>query len=1364
MLDSSLLDEFITGRVEPHIYAFSTNTIPNYLKVGDTYRPVSERLREWRVCYPNLEPQYDAKALISDEVYFRDFSVHQYLETDKKRIRLAAADIPQGIYYSREFFREATSADVQDAIEDIEKDYSEKTQKYQFYNVETLRPETTHYARTETFSPRPNQEAAISNFNAARANGRTNLLMYAVMRFGKSFTSMCCALEMGAKLVVVVSAKADVLSEWKRTVESHVKFEQYEFIAAKELKRNNHAITDLMAAGKRVVVFLTLQDLQGKVIKDRHREVFGQDIDLLLVDETHFGARAQKYGAVLASAYNYETDIRNIKDEDDCVDSETADKIIKTITAKITIHLSGTPYRILMSSEFKKEDIIAFYQFTDIETDKENWDKEHILGDDVKEWDNPYYGFPQMVRFAFNPNESSRNRLAELKNSGVTYAFSALFKPLSIRKTADGLHKKFKYEKEILDLLEVIDGTKEDDELFGFLGYDKIKEGKMCRHIVIVLPYCAACDALESLIKDNADRFVNLSDYEILNIAGVDVPNAHPSPKEVKNKIRECESNDKKTITLTVNRMLTGSTVPEWDTMIYLKDTASPQEYDQAIFRLQNQYIKTFTDNEGHTIKLNMKPQTLLVDFDPNRMFVMQEQKSKIYNANTDIGGNTELQRRIELELRYSPIVTVNSNKIEQVSASDIMRAVSDYRQDKGIREEASEIAVDLGILDDPIIRAAIERENEIGSGKGLALPAHQPRDGGGEEIDIPPVPSETDDKGSADGGTTDTGTGDGETQPSGGSETDGDARDREKTLKKKMQSHYMRLLLFAFVTKDRVISLADIIDKMDGAENSRIAANLGLDKTVLSQINGKINKFVLSDLDYKIQDINDLSQDTHKSPAEKAGIAIQKFGKLGDAIVITPDNICDDMVGLLPEECLTALPETGGKLLDIAGTAGEFALALHKRMTALGVPRETVENSIYTIPKSSLCYELIRKVYEMLGLNTQNIAGNFVATDLLDIKVGNEIDFDRVNDILTQNKPFEEIGLEDTPNKGEEKVKFEAIVGNPPYQESIGSETNDSLSSQLFPWFMKGAISLKAQYVSLITPARWFAGEAQDKSFVKLRRFIRENNHIEKIFYYKNEREVFPDVEIKGGIDFFLYNKDFVSDLEFTTIINNEKTCERRPLFIKGLDVIIADSKSVIIIKKVLNSSDFTSLTTITTGRNPFGIIGKDEVVKAVSVESYSDGLCELRCKGNLIRWIEKNKIRKNIELFTKKYKVFISKSAGNPNSDFKVIGSPYIGGLNSACTDSLITIGAFDTEEEAVNCRKYVLTKFLRYLVSTLKNSQNVTQIVYGYVPLQDFTESSDIDWSKSVEEIDQQLYAKYGLTEEEIAFIEKTIKPMD
>ena len=142
----------------------------------------------------------------------------------------------------------------------------------------------------------------------------------------------------------------------------------------------------------------------------------------------------------------------------------------------------------------------------------------------------------------------------------------------------------------------------------------------MCRHIVIVLPYCASCDALEYLIKEHKEEFLNLKEYEIINISGVDNQNLYISTEDIKNKIKECENNGIKTITLTVNRMLTGTTVEYWDTMIYLKNTASPQEYDQAIFRLQNQYIKTYENEDGDVIKYNMKPQTLLVDFDPARL------------------------------------------------------------------------------------------------------------------------------------------------------------------------------------------------------------------------------------------------------------------------------------------------------------------------------------------------------------------------------------------------------------------------------------------------------------------------------------------------------------------------------------------------------------------------------------------------------------------------------------------------------------------------------------------------------------------------------------------------------------------------
>ena len=110
--------------------------------------------------------------------------------------------------------------------------------------------------------------------------------------------------------------------------------------------------------------------------------------------------------------------------------------------------------------------------------------------------------------------------------------------------------------------------------------------------------------------------------------------------------------------------MLTGSTVPEWDTMLYLKDTASPQEYDQAIFRLQSQFIKVYKEPDGDIVKYNMKPQTLCVDFNPNRMFQMQEQKSQIYNVNVESNGNTKLEERIKRELQISPIIRINNKKM----------------------------------------------------------------------------------------------------------------------------------------------------------------------------------------------------------------------------------------------------------------------------------------------------------------------------------------------------------------------------------------------------------------------------------------------------------------------------------------------------------------------------------------------------------------------------------------------------------------------------------------------------------------------------------------------------------------------------
>lgn len=419
-------------------------------------------------------------------------------------------------------------------------------------------------------------------------------------------------------------------------------------------------------------------------------------------------------------------------------DTETADAFeqsseLKALNASVRIHLSGTPYRILMGSEFANEDIIAFYQFSDIIEEQAEWDRLHLASDEVKEWANPYHGFPQMIRFAFHPNEASRAELATLKEEGFSTGLSELFRPCSIAKDDKGqAHRKFVHQREVEKLLQAIDGSAKDKYILALLDLEEIQKGKMCRHMVFVLPYRASCDAMEVLLGEQKNLYHHLSEYTIINIAGLNAHQLYPTTESVRAKIEQCEADDFKTITLTVNRMLTGSTVKEWDTMIYLKDSASPQEYDQAVFRLQNQYVRTLTSEDGTSIKYNMKPQTLLVDFDPDRLFRLQEQRSQIYNANTEQRGNEELRIRIERELSYSPIVTIGAEGLQRVTSTDVMNAVRAYSANRSVMDEATDIPVDYHLLEDEHLREAIAQLSPIDASKGIEI-----RPVEGEETDL---------------------------------------------------------------------------------------------------------------------------------------------------------------------------------------------------------------------------------------------------------------------------------------------------------------------------------------------------------------------------------------------------------------------------------------------------------------------------------------------------------------------------------------------------------------------------------------------------------------------------------------------------
>lgn len=1315
-----ILDKIIVGRVEPHIYAFTTNTVPNYLKVGDTYRPVNIRLDEWKDYFPNLVHESDWEWLAKTEngKYFRDYAVHYYLEVIRGFHRLQKTDIANLPYYSKEFFEKAKPEDVDKAILDIEA-YAkqiDESRTYQFYSEERL-PEETHYARIESYEPRPNQDTTIKNFVKARKAGRKHLLMYAVMRFGKSFTSMCCAKEMDAKIVLIVSAKADVRNEWKKTVESHIYFDKYDFLDSESLHGSPHAIQERLDADKRVVIFLTLQDLMGDNIKEKHQELFNNSIDLLIVDETHFGARAEEYGKILRNAKQL-TDTqakRELEKSEDNTFDELEEGLsrIKELSVDTSLHLSGTPYRILMGSEFQPEDIIAFYQFTDIIDDKEKWDSEHVADIDneeinpqtnrkYQEWDNPYFGFPQMVRFAFNPNESSRQLIEKLKEEGKSAQLNELFRPQSITKdTANSKHKYFVHEKEVKELLSVIDGSEEDDNLLGFLNYEKLKEGKMCRHMVFVMPFCASCDAMEQLLKDHKDEYINLNEYEIVNISGLE--NTYSSTDAIKAKISSIEQDGRKSISLTVNRMLTGSTVREWDTMLFLKDVSSPQEYDQAIFRLQNQYVKTYKEDDGDTIKYNMKPQTLLVDFDPDRLFFMQEQKSMIYNVNTNERGNDELEERLGREIEISPIIVVNKGKISEVTPTDIIDAVRNYSANKTVMEEATTVPTDNEILNDPALWDYIKDMDPIDNKNGLNIKPYS-----GEEDDYTEPEDESDDNNEYDNLPDEEIT---------SSQAPDSAYIEDEKRDKRLAAFFARILFFALLTKDKVRSLQQVIDAIKKSDdNKRITQNVGLSFKKLCYIQKHINPFVLSNLDYKINNINDLLSDETYTPIERVERALQKFGRLSNSEVVTPSNVADDMVALLPKEKLGK----NSKFLDIASKQGEFACALYKRFG------DKIKDNIYAVPTSNLTYEFTRKVFELIGIPVKNIFHDFNSYDL-----------------IGENK--------EKYNKILSEMKFDAIIGNPPYNKLDGGSGVSAVA--LYPKFVEVAKQINPQYISMIMPAKWYNGGRGLDSF---RETMLHDKKIKSLYDFVDPHDCFPSVDVAGGVCYFLRDREYDNLCNFVSCTKESKKASIRNL--AEYNVLIRFDEDLDIIKKVqATASDY--LISKVYPQKPFGL--------RTYVKPLPKGDITLRYNGGIGKY-KRTEVSRNKELIDK-WKVITScltaEHAGETdrNGQKKILSTLEILEPGAICTETYMLLSVFDTKEESVNMFNYMKTKFVRELISMITSTQHLSQNNFRFVPLQDFTKDSDIDWSKSIKEIDNQLYAKYGLTEE-IQFIDSMIKSME
>ena len=323
-------------------------------------------------------------------------------------------------------------------------------------------------------------------------------------------------------------------------------------------------------------------------------------------------------------------------------------------------------------------------------------------------------------------------------------------------------------------------------------------------------------------------------------------------------------------------------------------------------------------------------------------------------------------------------------------------------------------------------------------------------------------------------------------------------------------------------------------------------------------------------------------------------------------------------------------------------------------------------------------------------------------------------------------------------------KMKFDVIISNPPYQLSDGG--NNASATPIYQLFIQQAKKLSPRYLTMIVPSRWFAG---GKGLDSFRNEMIADTRIRELHDYLNASDCFGNgVEIKGGVCYFLWDRDNRGDCLVAThssrgIISQQK----RYMKIGDNDVFIRRNEAISILEKVSAFKE-DSFSTIVSSRRPFGL-------PTNITGSKTRGSCDviLYQRGGTafypLRGLTKN------QEWINKYKIYITK-AYNAGDDYphQILNKPIFGDKGTCCTETYIVLGPFESEEITNNVISYVCTKFFRFLVSLKKISQDATQRVYEFVPMQDFTKT----W------IDAELYEKYGLTEEEIAFIESMIKPME
>lgn len=1267
-------------------------------------------------------------------VAFRDYEVHNVLKASNIK--------PEKLAKSREWFRVdlETAKKAIEAVINNEKNLLKKDIK----------------AHTPIIF-RPEQEEAIDKtvklFTSTKKKEFSKMLWNAKMRFGKTVSALEVIRQCKFNKTIIITHRPVVDKGWEEDF-NKIFYNEKNFIYG---SKKDSSLKELIVSKKKFVYFASIQDLRNSKtvggIYDKNDDVFDTEWDLVIVDEAHEGTTT-------------------------ALGDEVIKRLVKSNSSHNTkfLALSGTPFNII--DEYNDEKCVYTWDYIMEQDSKEKWSNNHF-GDS-----NPYEELPKMHIYTYNLGELLKTKYVEDK----AFNFKEFFRTWTgnIKIDLKPMHKNanigdFVHENDIISFLNLI--TKKDSQNNYPFATEKYRD--LFRHTLWMVPGVKEAKALSELMKSHP--VFGSTAFKIVNVAGDG--DSEEENKDalnlVKTAIKEAGT-EGYTITLSCGKLTTGVTIREWTAVMMLAGaySTSASTYLQTIFRVQSPC----------NMNGKIKTDCYVFDFAPDRALKVIAESVNISTKPGRINSE-EKQKILGAFLNYCPVISLEGTKMKKLSTSRLLQRVKRVYAEKAIKNGFD----DDSLYSDELLKLQnvdvekfkglqkiLEQTKSLGKTKQIDINKQGLTDEEYEELERLEKKQKKNKK---------------ELTP----EEKEDLERRKEILKNKaiaksiLRSISIRIPLLiyganiAFNEDITIENLTELVDDVSWQEFMPKGVTKDLFKEFIKYYDKEV--FIVAGL--KIRDIVKSADDLPILERIKEITKLFSYFKNPDKeTVLTPWRVVNmhmsDCLGgydFFDEEHLEEISEPrlvnrgqvtkdifdkkDTHILEVNSKTGLYPLYMTYSIYRYKLKRlKAVKNEISTEDENNLWIETIRNnIFVICKTKMAKYITNRTLLGYKQIDSNSKIGINAhcFDDLLKSMTDKPESFIKRIQrvsfwlNEGNGIMKFDAIVGNPPYMIMDGGAK--ASAKPIYNYFIESSKKVEPRYMSFIIPTRWYTG---GKGLDDFRKSMLNDKHMELIHDYLTPEYIFSNTNIRGGVCYFLWNKNYNNEVDLIRVVThqNEKIISdiKRKFKIKEVDIFIRDAHAIAILDRILKEKNIDFMTNYISSRKPFGIDGN--FTESELFLSDKNELANIECYGKAksIGYIKKDDVKNHKDWISvwKVYMPYVNNIGTELNDDNQ---NTFIGEPNSVCTETFLVAGAELNlnKYECIALSKYLRSKFARFLHSLAKTSHHATAKTYQFVPLQDFSDKSDIDWSKSIAEIDQQLYAKYKFSKDEIDYVESKIKPM-